>query len=570
MLRLLSIRDVVLVEALDLDFDAGLNVLTGETGAGKSILLDALGLALGARGGAGLVRQNASLASVTAEFDTDADHPACAVMDRLGFAGDGGPILLRRTITPEGRSRAFVNDEPASVGALRQIGEALVEVHGQHDDRGLMDAASHRGLLDAYGGLTERAETARALRETWRTAEAALEARRTALAEAERDADFLRYAVEEISRLAPEPGEEAALDDERRRLRAAVKISDELQHAAAAVLDQATGAEARIREAQRGLGRIGVEAGEPLSPAIQAVDQALDAAAEAGEALEAALSAFTIDPARLDTVEERLFALRALARKHNRAVEDLPGLAHSLGERLAAIDAGAGALAAAETETAQHHAAFFEHAEALHQRRLTAASALDQAVTAELAPLRMEAARFETVVSRLPKDETTTDGISQVSFRVTTNPGTEPGPIDRIASGGELSRFLLALKVCLSKAAGRAAASVSVIFDEIDRGVGGATADAVGTRLLDLARGAEGERQVLVVTHSPQVAAKGQAHWQIEKRHRARAGDADTAEAVTVVTRLGHDARIDELARMLAGDTITDAARQAARALLTV
>ncbi|MCI4660762.1 MAG: DNA repair protein RecN [Neomegalonema sp.] len=565
MLTRLSIRNIVLIEALDLEFQPGLNVLTGETGAGKSILLDSLGLSLGARAASGLVRAGAPGGSVSAEFTLGAGHPALETVRSLGFAEQGGALILRRTVSQEGRGRAFVNDEPASVSALRQIAEPLVEVHGQHDDRGLLDPSGHRAVLDAYAGLTRRVRDAEKLRDVWQASEAALAARRAAIEQAARDVDFLTHALAELEKLAPEPGEEARLDSERRRLRAAVRIAEDITAAAQALSAPQFGAEAQTQAAERLLGAVADQAEGGLDAALGALSEALDRVADAAQQVERAAQSFTIDPARLDLVEERLFALRALARKHQVPVDDLSALTEQIAQKLAVIEAGEAGLAQAQTAVAADRAAFFELAEALHERRQEAAARLDADVTAELAPLRMESARFVTEVTRLAQGQSNAAGVSQVAFRVATNPGAAPGPIDRIASGGELSRFLLALKVALSRASARnsgsAAASVSVIFDEIDRGVGGATADAVGARLLRLAAGESGARQVLVVTHSPQVAAKGEAHWRIEKQ---------AVEGVmrTGVSLLGRQERIDEIARMLAGEAITDAARAAASALL--
>ena len=561
MLRRLSIRDIVLIDTLDLEFEAGLNVLTGETGAGKSILLDALGLALGGRAAAGLVRAGQAQGSVSAEFGAAADHPARALLAAQGFddpsSEDGDALILRRVLSADGRSRAFVNGEPIPIGVLRAIGAALVEIHGQHDDRGLLNPAGHRALLDAFAGTESLLSTCRARKADWDAAESARTTLAAEAASARRDIEFLQHALKELEQLAPEPGEEARLDAERRVMKSAEHISEDVLKAAAAIGAGPGGAEERMLDALRRLQHVASKADGGLDGAIAALDRALEELGEASRQVSDAAAALSFDPARLDAVEERLFALRALARKHQRRVDELPDLREELGRKLGLAEAGEAAASKAAQEAETARAAFLETAGALHDRRAEAAGRLDAAVAAELAPLKLDRAVFATKVERLADDQAGPEGISRVAFEVATNPGAKPGPIDKIASGGELSRFLLALKVCLSREA--AAGGVAVIFDEIDRGVGGATADAVGARLLRLA-GADAD-QVLVVTHSPQVAAKGDHHWRIEKSESAGA-------MRTQVSPLDAEGRVSEIARMIAGAEVTPAAREAAQSLL--
>jgi len=547
MLRSLSIRDIVLIEALDLDLRPGLNVLTGETGAGKSILLDALGLALGARGRGDMLRPGAEAGSVTASFDLAADHPARAILADAGIAADD-ELILRRVLTGDGRARGFVNDQRASAETLRALGAALVEVHGQHDDRGLLNPAGHRALLDAFAGADAERAAVRAAWGAWRAAAAALTQAQTQAAEAAREEDFLRHAAAELAAFDPQPGEDAALDVARRRMQAASRIGEEVARAAQEIGPQ--GAEGALITAARRLERAAAQAEGALDPALAALERAMTELGEAQDGVARALEALDADPAALERTEERLFALRALARKHQVAPDDLAALAHDLAARLAAIDGGAARLGALAREADAARAAYDAAAAALGAKRAEAARRLDRAVTAELAPLKMERAAFHTAVA---PDAPGPEGADRVAFTVATNPGAPAGPIDRIASGGELSRFLLALKVCLSARA----EGLTMIFDEIDRGVGGATADAVGRRLARLARGA----QVLVVTHSPQVAARGAWHWRIEKV-------VERGAARTRVVALDADARTEEIARMLAGETVTPGARSAAAALL--
>jgi len=545
-LATLSIRDIVLIDRLELSLRPGLNVLTGETGAGKSILLDALGLALGGRARADMLRAGAAEGRVEAVFEIAPDHPAHALLEEAGLPAADDALILRRVIGGDGRARGFVNDRRASAETMRAIGARLVEVHGQHDDRGLLDPAGHRPLLDAFAALD--LSPVRAAWTAWRRAAAAAADAREAAAAAARDEDYLRHAVAELDALAPEAGEEAALDAARRRLQAAGRIGEAVATAAREI--GPGGAEGALATAARRLERAAGQAEGALDVALTALDRAMAELSEAQAAVEQALEALAHDPLALERAEERLFALRALARKHQVAPDDLATLATELRARLEAIDGGAARIAGLDAAAADARAAFDAAAAAVSAARRAAAARLDAAMAGELAPLKMERARF---VTALTDDAPGPEGRDRVAFTVATNPGAEPGPIDRIASGGELSRFLLALKVCLS----RGAQDVTLVFDEIDRGVGGATADAVGRRLAALAQGA----QVLVVTHSPQVAARGARHWRIEKQ-------VDDAGARTAVVEVARADRAEELARMLSGETVTDAARAAARALL--
>jgi DNA repair protein RecN (Recombination protein N) len=547
-LRGLSIRNIVLIDRLDLAFEPGLNVLTGETGAGKSILLDALGFALGRKGRHDMLRAGAEQGSVTAVFEVGEGHPALTALGELGLEGGPGELILRRVQSAGGPARGFVNDQRTSAEAMGRIGGLLVEVHGQRDDRGLLDPKAHRALLDAHAGLEDaRGETAR-LWAAAQAAEARLAEARARLEKAAGDAEFLRHAADELGRLDPQPGEDEALDTERRRMKAGAAIREEVARAAGLLSGQ--GAEGAMAEALDRLTRVAGEAPELLTPPAEALDRAMVELGEAARALEAALSELDVDPGRLEAVEERLFAIRGLARKHQVLPDELPDLAIDIARRLDEIDSGAEHIAGLEAEAAEARAAYDAAAARLSEARRAAAERLDRAVTEELAPLRMESARFHTEIAPgAPGPE----GADRVQFTASTNPGTPPGPVDRIASGGELSRFLLAMKVCLAARS----EGLTMIFDEIDRGVGGATAAAVGRRLGRLAEAA----QVLVVTHSPQVAAQGARHWHISKT-------AGAEETRTEVRPLAPEARLDEIARMLAGDEITAEARSAARALL--
>ncbi len=548
MLLSLEIRNIVLIEALVLEFHPGLNVLTGETGAGKSILLDALGFALGRKTGRALVGANAAQGSVTAIFGPDRRHPVFGLLDELGLEAGPGELVLRRVAAQAGPARCFVNDQRTSAEALRQIGELLVEIHGQHDDRGLLNPRAHRPLLDAFGDLVPSIDRTRADWAEATTAERRLEEARAHLARAAEDADFLRHSAAELDELAPEPGEDDRLDAERRLIQAAGRIRDDVARAAQALSPE--GAEGILSEALSWLGHAAGKADGLLDAPIEAVDRAMVELGEAQRGVEEALERLSFDPGRQEAVEERLFAIRGLARKHRVAPDSLPGLAVEFARRLDEIDVGGERIAALEVAAAEARRRYRARAEELSRARAAAAERLDVLVTRELGPLRMENARFHTVIA---PGKPGPEGHDDVNFTASINPGAPSGPIDRIASGGELSRFLLALKVCLAARA----PGLTMIFDEIDRGIGGATADAVGRRLARLAEGA----QVLVVTHSPQVAARGTHHWRIAKTTDGTITRMD-------VDALGPDLRIDEIARMLAGEVITPEARSAARALI--
>ncbi|PTE13174.1 DNA repair protein RecN [Pseudogemmobacter blasticus] len=545
MLRSLEIRDVLIIDRLAMDLGPGLNVLTGETGAGKSILLDALGMVLGWKGRADVVRAGADRAEVTAVFDLPAGHPATPILAEAGIAAEG-ELILRRVAQADGRRQAFANDRRVTAEVLRDLSETLVELHGQHDDRGLLNPRGHRALLDSFAGFD--LAPLRALWAAQRQARDALFQAEAQIARARTEEDYLRHAVAELVKLDPQPGEEATLDASRRLMQGAARIRDDIARAQAALSED--GAEGRMRDAQRWLEGAADKAGGRLDEPLAALSRASIELSEALAGVEHCLEALDFNPAELEAAEERLFAIRALARKHAVAPDDLAAHAAALATRLEALDAGEAGLAKLSRAVTAAEAAYAEEARRIRALRREAAARLDAAMAGELAPLKMERALF---VTRLDEAEPGPDGMDSVTFTVTTNPGAPPGALNRIASGGELSRFLLALKVCLTGQS----RGLTLIFDEIDRGVGGATADAVGRRLKALAEGA----QVLVVTHSPQVAALGVAHWRVEKRVQ---GDA----TLSAVTALAPDDRVEEIARMLAGDTVTDAARQAARALL--
>ena len=552
MLARLSIRDIVLIDRLDLDFAGGLAVLTGETGAGKSILLDAFALALGGRGDAALVRQGAAQGQVTAAFDLADTHPARALIAEHGIDGDEA-LILRRVQLADGKTRAFVNDQPVSVQVLKSLGAALVEIHGQHDDRALVDAATHRTLLDAYAGLEKEAEAVAALWQARRESETAVEAHRQEVERAQREADYLRHAVDELHKLAPQAGEETALAERRTAMMQAEKIAGDLRDAHDSVGGPSSPVPA-LGAVLRRLERRAAQAQSLVEPATRALDSALAALDEARGALEHALRVADFDPQELERIEERLFALRAAGRKYNVPVDELAALAERYAAALALIDAGACRLAALEKEAAAAAARYREAAQALSAARRKAAAKLDKAVNAEIGPLKLDRARFTT---QLDADAAAAGahGIDRVEFWVQTNPGTRPGPLMKVASGGELARFLLALKVVL---ADRGSAP-TLIFDEIDTGVGGAVADAIGARLGRLA----GNLQVVAVTHAPQVAARADRHYLIAKDALDRG-----RRVATRVSVVAADARREEIARMLAGAEITKEARAAAQRLI--
>lgn len=545
MLLSLDIRDLLIIDRLSLDLAPGLIVLTGETGAGKSILLDALGFVLGWKGRADIVRQGADQAEVTAVFDLAPGHAALAVLEAAGLPAGPGELILRRTVSADGRRQAWARDRRVSAEVLRDLGDALVELHGQQDDRGLLNPRGHRALLDAFAGLD--LAPLRLLWRAWAQARSAREAAGAALEAARREEDFLRHAVKELDKLAPEPGEDATLDTRRRMMQGAERIRADIQRAHQALSE---GAEGAMLDARRWLEGAADRAEAGLDPALAALARAAIELSEAISGVERFLQALEVNPGELEAVEERLFAIRALARKHGVPADDLAGLADTLRARLTALNEGTEGLARHDKAVAAAEAAWTAEAGRISALRRAAAGRLDAAMAGELAPLKMERALFRTV---LAPAEPGPEGQDAVTFTVATNPGAPPGPLNRIASGGELSRFLLALKVCLTGTD----TALTLIFDEIDRGVGGATADAVGRRLKALAAGG----QVLVVTHSPQVAALGAHHFRVEKRVRGEV-------TRTGVTPLDPSARTEEIARMLAGDRITEAARAAAKELL--
>ncbi|HEX7783487.1 MAG TPA: DNA repair protein RecN [Sphingobium sp.] len=551
MLTALSIRNVVLIEALDLEFGPGLGVLTGETGAGKSILLDSLGLALGQRADSGLVRQGEAQASVTATFAEPAtDHPARAALSDNDIDLEAGePLIIRRTLKADGGSRAFINDQPCSAALLREIGGMLVEIHGQHDDRGLLNPRGHRALLDAFGKCDSAAvATAHTV---WRAAEAALAQARGEVESAARDRDYLDHAVAELAAFAPEAGEEAALAGERADMQKGARLTEDLS-ALSDLFDGSEGGLARLRQAGRRLDRIAEE--HPLlAEALAALDRAVIEASEAEEKLAAAGEALSFDPARLDSIETRLFDLRALARKHQVQPDELAAFQQEMARKLELIDAGEEGLAALEADLGVKASAYCTAAEALTAQRKAAAARLDAAVAGELAPLKLDAARFRTSVEALDEANWGPGGADRVEFEISTNPGAPFAPLVKIASGGELSRFILALKVALAEEGG----ADTMIFDEIDRGVGGAVASAIGERLARLA----GHTQLLVVTHSPQVAARGAGHMLIAKSSQGTV-------TRTGVHALDESERREEIARMLSGAEITAEARAQAGRLL--
>ncbi|MGI3170787.1 DNA repair protein RecN [Pseudooceanicola sp. C21-150M6] len=547
MLRGLDIRDMLIIDRLELEFQPGLNVLTGETGAGKSILLDTLGFVLGWRGRADLVRQGAEQGEVTAVFDLPDGHPALAVLAEAGIPAEE-ELILRRINMPDGRKTAWINDRRASGEVLRQVSETLVELHGQHDDRGLLNPRGHRALLDAFMDRPDLIEATRSAWRDLRTARKALETARAGLDEVKAEEDFLRHAVAELDKLAPEPGEEAHLDSRRRLMQSAEKVREDVARAAAALGPE--GAEGLLTDAQRWLDGAAAQMDARLDEALAALSRTMTELGEAADGVTRCLDALDFDPYELEAAEERLFAIRGLARKHSVAPDDLAAFSDTLRDRLTRLDQGEGDLAALDRAARRAQTDFALAAEALSEARTEAAARLDRAVMQELAPLKMERAVFRTNLSPATPGP---DGTEEATFTVATNPGAPAGALNRIASGGELSRFLLALKVCLA----RDQATMTMIFDEIDRGVGGATADAVGRRLAGLAEGG----QVLVVTHSPQVAALGAHHWQVSKRVQ----DDVTYSAVTALR--GAD-RIDEIARMISGDRVTTEARAAAKSLL--
>jgi DNA repair protein RecN (Recombination protein N) len=552
MLARLSIRDIVLIERLDIEFSRGLAVLTGETGAGKSILLDAFALALGGRGDAGLVRHGVEQGQVTAVFDVPKGHPAAAILSANGL-DDTGEMILRRVQLADGRTRAFINDQSISVQTLKAVGSALVEIHGQHDDRALVDASTHRRLLDAFAGLEKDVMALEKLWEARRAAHMLLDQHRAAMERAAREADYLRHAADELKALKPKDGEETALAGRRTTMMQGEKIAADLREAQDAVSGHhspVTALAAAVRRLERRAGNMPAL----VEPAVKAIDIAINALEEADQHLTAALIAADFDPGELERIEERLFALRAASRKYATPVDGLAALAAKYSADVALIDAGTGQLKKLESAAAEADKHYGAAATKLSAARTKWSEKLNRAVNAEMAPLKLERAKFMTQVESDPASPGP-QGFDRVEFWVQTNPGTRPGPMMKVASGGELSRFLLALKVVLSDRG----SAPTLVFDEIDTGVGGAVADAIGARLARLA----GKVQVMAVTHAPQVAARANHHLLISK-------DAlDKGKRVaTRVNALAPDHRREEIARMLAGAEITAEARAAAERLL--
>ena len=551
MLQSLSIRDIVLIEALDLEFGSGLTVLTGETGAGKSILLDSLGLALGNRADSGLVRQGTEKAQVTASFEPPAagSKLAATLAENDIEIEPGEPLIIKRSVKADGGSRAFINDQPCSATLLRTVGGQLIEIHGQHDDRGLINPKGHRALLDIFAGV--EAKSVGDAFTAWQTAKAALEQAKQDQETAENDREYLEHSVAELSKFAPQPGEEQELALDRATMMKGEKLTGDLE-AIRAAFDGSNGGLASLRSAARRLDMIADD--HPLlKEALESLDRSIIDASEAEEKLNDAAAALSFDPQRLDDMETRLFDLRGLARKHRVEPDRLSDLLDDLQKKLAAISDGGRSLEELEASLVRAKQSYIAAAESLRAKRSKAAKALDKAVAGELAPLKLDAARFETLLELLPEEHWNKGGMDRIEFLISTNPGAPLAPLGKIASGGELSRFILALKVALAEEYGLK----TIIFDEVDRGVGGAVASAIGDRLSRLSSGA----QLLVVTHSPQVASKGDAHMLINKSLSGTVSRTD-------VRALDDEGRRQEIARMLSGADVTDEARAQADRLL--
>jgi DNA repair protein RecN (Recombination protein N) len=552
MLLGLTIRDVVLIDRLDLAFHSGLCVLTGETGAGKSILLDALGLALGVRADSALIRHGAEQAVVTAEFSLGPRHPARRILGDAAIDAGGDSLVLRRVVGTDGRSRAFIDDQPASVGLLKQIGETLVEIQGQFEQQGLLDPATHREALDAYGVEAAAIAALAAAWRSWREIARERDAAAAAVAKGRADEHYLRHALAELDALDPVVGEEARLAEQRSLLMNREKLGEALEAALGELLGE-RGGERALHAAQRQLDRLKDKAGGRLDAALAALDRAALETREAVAEIEAIARGLERDGASLDKIEERLFALKALARKHNVGVEGLPALRAEIAARIAALDDGGAAALRLARRAEEARQDYIAAAGQVSEKRRAAAGKLDAAVIKELAPLKLEKARFATVLTPLEESDWGAAGAERVHFEVATNPGMPLGPLARIASGGELSRFMLALKVVLAKTS----PVPTLVFDEVDSGIGGAVAAAVGERLHRLGK----ELQVLVVTHSPQVAARGAHHWRVAKQQAQ-------ARTLTRVEELTAEERREEIARMLSGSAVTAEARAAAASLM--
>lgn len=551
MLLTLFIRNIVLIDKLDLSFENGLCVLTGETGAGKSILLDSLALALGARADLGLIRAGEEKGSVSAEFVLPSTHPVYELLEDLDCARDE-PLILRRVISADGRNRATINDQSVSTSLLRSVGDSLVEIHGQNAERGLLDAKGHRNLIDLYGQLLKGVKLTSKHFGAMQTLKIALEQAIEKVEQARVDEEYLRHVVAELEDIAPREGEEDELAEARAELMHAEKIADALKDAAKALNDHG-GVEGKIRTATRALERVLEKAGNKLNPVLESLERAADEMAEATMLIDSVGRDLDIDPTGLEAVEERLFALRAAARKHKCDVAYLPQMLEQFQSRLRDVEQGDADIERLKGELHIAREAYVTSASDLRGKRLKSAKKMDAAVMAELGPLKLGNAKFETIVAELSEENWSATGMDKVEFQIATNPGSAAGPLLKIASGGELSRFMLALKVVLA----RSGSAPTLIFDEVDRGVGGATADAVGDRLSKLSQ----ELQVLVITHSPQVAASGSAHWNIRK-------GGSESKTRTTVERLSDAERTEEIARMLSGASITNEARAAAQSLM--
>lgn len=552
MLLQLSIQDIVLIERLQIDFESGLSVLTGETGAGKSILLDSMSLALGGRGDGSLVRKGAEEGRVTALFELDDGHPVYALLNENGIPTDDG-VILRRIQKADGKTRAFINDVSVSAGLMRSVGELLVEIHGQHDDRAMLDASTHRLLLDAHGGLEAQCDMTTRAWEAWREAESRLSTLKAEVEEAQREADYLRSSSDELKLLAPEPGEENELADRRQKMMKVEQVATDLAEANETLSGNGSPV-TTISNLARQLERKRQQAPELVDETLEHLDAALNALYAAQNSLETAFHETHFDPQELENSEERLFALRAAARKYNVAVENLPDLAVRMADNLAMLEDGEDRLSKLESEVSSLREEYFRLANALSAKRKEAGDGLAASVMAELPALKLDQATF--LIEQDAREENAgPSGIDALEFWVQTNPGSNPGPMRKVASGGELSRFMLALKVAL---ADRGSAP-TLVFDEIDSGVGGAVADAIGKRLSRLSQNV----QVLSVTHAPQVAARANGHYLIAK---SAVNGADRVS--TAVQQISDDTRLEEIARMLSGATVTDEARAAAIKLM--
>ncbi len=554
MLNSLTINNIVLIDRLHINFEDGLCVLSGETGAGKSILLDSLGLAMGGRGGRELVRHGCEQASVTADFYLSGKHKIWPLLDEQGLTYEGGQIILRRTLSADGRSRAHINDQAVSIGLLRKVGDMLVEIHGQHDERGLLNSAGHRKILDDYGQYSPLSDKVRNCHKKLTRLLTELSSEEDKLAAARLDEDYIRHNLRELEQLSPEMGQENQLADERSRMMQGEQMSDGLNDILSSLLNK-NGIDGAIRSIIRRLNRMAGQGGGILDPVVESLDRAADETSAAIAALEEILRSMEFNPHDLENTEERLFALRAAARKHKCLVDDLPKIIADFEQKLHALEFSDGEVLRLTQEVKTARAAYHKAVGKLTTARKKAANDLDGLVRDELPPLKMEKARFLTEIVPLEPSEWGAEGAERIEFQISTNPGAPFGGLIRVASGGELSRFILALKVVLA----RNTTVPTLVFDEVDQGVGGAVADAVGERLKRLAT----EAQILVVTHSPQVAARAANHWLIEKSEKQAGGDVFTS-----IISLDNDDRQEEIARMLAGANITDEARAAAVRLI--